>query len=96
MFQFPSFATPSLCIQPGVSWTFIHVGFPIRISTDRCLFTAPRRFSQFYHVLHRLLVPRHPPNALTSLTTKTLCLLIDFIAETDSLRSGRWPSRLDN
>ena len=24
-----------------------------------------------YHVLHRLLAPRHPPNALNSLTTKT-------------------------
>src|SRR5690606_16316981 len=24
------------------------------------------------HVLHRLLAPRHPPNALTSLTTKPL------------------------
>ncbi len=36
------------------------------------MFTANRRLSQFYHVLHRLLVPRHPPNALTSLTTETV------------------------
>ena len=36
------------------------------------MFTANRRLSQFYHVLHRLLVPRHPPNALTSLTTRKL------------------------
>ena len=69
MFQFPSFATPGLCIQPGATWILIHVGFPIRRSTDRRLHTAPRGFSQFCHVLHRLLVPRHPPNALTSLTT---------------------------
>ncbi len=29
---------------------------------------APRSFSQLSHVLHRLLVPRHPPKALSSLT----------------------------
>ena len=29
---------------------------------------APRSFSQLSHVLHRLLMPRHPPKALTSLT----------------------------
>jgi hypothetical protein len=37
------------------------------------LYTAHRRLSQFYHVLLRLLVPRHPPNALTSLTTGNYC-----------------------
>jgi hypothetical protein len=73
MFQFPSFATPCLCIQLGVSSTFLDVGFPIRRSTGRRLLTAHRRLSQFCHVLHRLLVPRHPPNALTSLTTRILC-----------------------
>ena len=34
-----------------------------------------------YHVLHRLLVPRHPPYALSSLTIKWSCLaqrLCDF------------------
>ena len=39
---------------------------------DQCLLTAPHGLSQFCHVLLRLLVPRHPPNALTSLTTKTV------------------------
>ena len=43
-----------------------------RTSTDRYLLTIPRRFSQFCHVLLRFLVPRHPPNALTSLATKTV------------------------
>ena len=70
MFQFPSFATSGLCIQPEATWTLLHVGFPIRRSTGRRLHTAHRRLSQFCHVLHRLLVPRHPPNALNSLTTK--------------------------
>ena len=70
MFQFPSFATLGLCIQPGVTPKLLGVGFPIRKSTDQRLLTAPRGLSQFCHVLHRLLVPRHPPNALTSLTTE--------------------------
>src|SRR5690349_24823933 len=72
MFQFPSFATLRLCIQQRVTSTFLDVGFPIRRSTGRRLLTAHRRLSQFCHVLHRLLVPRHPPNALTSLTTMNL------------------------
>src|SRR5688572_11176350 len=75
MFQFPSFATSGLCIQPEVIPTFLGVGFPIRKSTDQRLLTAPRGLSQFCHVLHRLLVPRHPPNALTSLTTENLYIL---------------------
>jgi hypothetical protein len=61
--------------------TFLGCGFPIRRSTGRCLLTAHRRLSQFCHVLHRLLVPRHPPNALTSLTTITFCPSSDFSAE---------------
>src|SRR5690349_4327927 len=66
---------------------FIHAGFPIRRPTDRRLLTAPRGFSQFCHVLHRLLVPRHPPNALTSLTTKVVTHRIA------PMRSGKGPSR---
>ena len=60
--------------------TFLDVGFPIRRSTGRCLYTAHRRLSQFYHVLHRLLVPRHPPNALTSLTTTNFCTPLPSLA----------------
>ena len=48
-------------------------GFPhsdIHGSTLAC--SSPWLFAA-NHVLHRLLVPRHPPNALTSLTTKTRC-----------------------
>ena len=32
---------------------------------------ARRSFSQLYHVLHRLLTPRHPPEALCSLTIRS-------------------------
>ena len=95
MFQFPPLATLSLCIQPRATWVYAHVGFPIRRSTGQRLYTAHRRLSQFYHVLHRLLVPRHPPNALTSLTTETFALSIGLEVALDnatSSRSGRWPS----
>ena len=43
------------------------VGFPIRKSSDQSLLTAPRSISALV-VLHRLLVSRHPPCALSNLT----------------------------
>src|SRR5918996_3437513 len=47
------------------------VGFPIRTSPDqRLLCVSPKLFAAC-HVLHRLLAPRHPPYALSSLTIKT-------------------------
>ena len=51
---------------------FTHVGFPIRTSPDQSLFTSsPRRFVG-YHVLHRLIVPRHPPYTL-------FCFILTFV-----------------
>eukprot|EP00828_Plagiopyla_frontata_P020115 TRINITY_DN256_c0_g1_i12.p1 TRINITY_DN256_c0_g1~~TRINITY_DN256_c0_g1_i12.p1 ORF type:complete len:230 (-),score=-30.45 TRINITY_DN256_c0_g1_i12:5-694(-) len=44
-------------------------GFPIRISPDLCLFSDSPKLFAAYHVLLRLLVPRHPPYALYSLAT---------------------------
>ncbi len=44
------------------------LGFPIRKSADHRLFSAYPRLIAAVHVLHRLLVPRHPPCALTILT----------------------------
>ena len=51
-------------------------GFPIRTSTDQSSFTNSPWLIAGYNVLHRLLMPRHPPIALSSLspnkpTTKT-------------------------
>ena len=94
MFQFPSFATPGLCIQPEATSTLLDVGFPIRRSTGQRLYTAHRRFSQFYHVLLRLLVPRHPPNALTSLTAGTLAPLQLSRDSLESLRHEAKPSTI--
>src|ERR1700712_909872 len=44
------------------------LGFPIRVSADRRLFSASPRLIAAVHALHRLLVPRHPPCALLILT----------------------------
>src|SRR6476469_9806880 len=43
-------------------------GLPIRESTDQRLFNASPWLIAVVHALHRLLVPRHPPCALTILT----------------------------
>src|ERR671929_811308 len=44
------------------------LGFPIRESTGQWLFNASPWLIAAVHALHRLLVPRHPPYALTILT----------------------------
>ena len=44
------------------------LGFPIRASAGQWLFSASPRLIAAVHALRRLLVPRHPPHALTILT----------------------------
>ncbi len=44
-------------------------GFPIRTSSDHSSVDSSPRLIAASHVLHRLLVPRHPPCALNNLTT---------------------------
>ena len=58
------------------------MGCSIRKSPDQRLLTAPRSAIVVRHVLHRLLVPRHPPCALTCLT-KSL--------RESAFRSARFP-----
>src|SRR5829696_573740 len=43
-------------------------GFPIRVSAGQSLFSSSPRLIAAVHALHRLLMPRHPPCALTILT----------------------------
>ena len=43
------------------------MGFPIRRSPDRSLFDGSPKLIAAYHVLLRLLSPRHPPHALINL-----------------------------
>jgi hypothetical protein len=47
------------------------LGFPIRRSAGQRLFSASPRLFAAVHVLLRLLVPRHPPCALSILTVST-------------------------
>src|SRR5258708_34762575 len=69
MLPSPASANARLCIQRAV--TRVHlVGFlhsDIPGSKPAC--GSPRLFAAC-HVLHRLLAPRHPPYALSSLTIK--------------------------
>jgi hypothetical protein len=47
-------------------------GYPIRTPWDHSSVDSSPRPIAASHVLHRLLVPRHPPSALDNLTTKML------------------------
>ena len=69
MFHFPTFPPAALCVQAEVAghYSGFFRGFPIRRSPDRSSFTSSPGLIAGYNVLHRLLVPRHPPIALSSL-----------------------------
>jgi hypothetical protein len=68
MFQFPWSASSYPMNSDTSDWILLQPGFPIRTPPDRCLLTAPRGSFVVRHVLLRLLAPRHPPCALSSLT----------------------------
>jgi hypothetical protein len=53
-------------------------GSPIRKSSDHSSVDSSPRHIAASHVLHRLLVPRHPPCALTNLATKMLASTVQF------------------
>ncbi len=54
------------------------LGFPIRTSPDQRLVGDSPRLNAASHVLHRLLMPRHPPCALKNLATKMLASTMQF------------------
>ncbi len=69
MVHFPGLARTHLCIQRAVTRVY-RVGFPHSdISGSKPACGSPKLFAAC-HVLHRLLAPRHPPYALSSLTIK--------------------------
>ena len=69
MVHFPGFACTSLCIQPAII-PFYGIGFPhSEIPGSKPACGSPRLIAAC-HVLLRLLAPRHPPYALSSLTIK--------------------------
>jgi hypothetical protein len=49
-------------------------GFPIQKSLDLSLFSDFPGLIAAYHVFHRLLVPRHPPYALSSLAINLILI----------------------
>src|ERR1700752_3855983 len=53
-------------------------GSPIRTPWDHSSVDSSPRPIAASHVLHRLLVPRHPPFALGNLTTKMLASTVQF------------------
>ncbi len=69
MVHFPELAHTGLCIQPAVAG--VHpAGFPhSEIPGSKPACGSPRLIAAC-HVLHRLLAPRHPPYALSSLIIK--------------------------
>ena len=69
MVHFPGLARTRLCIQRAVTW-FYQIGFPhSEIPGSKPVCGSPGLIAA-YRVLHRLLAPRHPPYALSSLTIK--------------------------
>ena len=68
MFQFRRFPTYTYLIQCTLLW-YCHSGFPhSEISGSMLICSSPKLIAA-YHVLHRLLMPRHSPCALFSLTS---------------------------
>ena len=59
-------------------------GFPIRKSSDQCLFAGFPKLFAGYRVLLRLSMPRHPPCTLSSLTT-----FIDHRRRSSTMLSSR-------
>ena len=94
MVHFPALAHTGLCIQPAVAG--VHpAGFPhsdIPGSKPAC--GSPRLIAAC-HVLHRLLAPRHPPYALSSLiiklthTVEVVSINFNLWTETSGLKIRR-------
>src|SRR5215471_13057856 len=74
MFHFPALPPPALCVQAGATGNYATPGFPIRKSPDRRLVADSPGLIAGSYVLHRLLVPRHPPCALNNLATTDVML----------------------
>ena len=72
MFQFRRFPTYAYLIQRRLT-EYCSAGFPHSdISGSTVICTSPKLFAAC-HVLHRLLMPRHSPCALSSLTLLSVC-----------------------
>ncbi len=68
MFQFPRLSSPQPMCSARDNAALPALGLPIRESTGQRPFNTSPWLIAVVHALHRLLVPRHPPCALTILT----------------------------
>jgi hypothetical protein len=68
-------------------------GSPIRTPWDHSSVDSSPRPIAASHVLHRLLVPRHPPCALTNLTTKMLASTVQFSTNNTHTPTHPTPTR---
>ena len=104
MFHFPTFPPAALCVQAEVAghYSGLFRGFPIRRSPDQSSFTSSPGLIAGYNVLHRLLVPRHPPIALSSLLVhykdaRVHCAVLNIRADPSPARpqglAGIWPQK---
>src|SRR5208337_3875376 len=89
MVHFPGFARTRLWIHRAVRGFYPH-GFPhSEIPGSKPVCGSPRLIAA-YHVLHRRLLPRHPPCALSSLTTKfTRCTASSVVSRSSSATNCR-------
>ena len=81
MFQFGRSRLHNLCIQLWMMW-YYHTGLPHSESSGSKLHSSSPEIIAGNRVLHRLLMPRHPPAALTSLTKN--CVFVqaaEFLAK---------------
>ena len=95
MFQFPGFALKTLCVQVLSTWLSniliitddnmkLSGGLPhSEIRGSKPILGSPQLIAE-YHVLHRLLLPRHSPNALLALD------LIQKETDPKGLHAGSW------
>ncbi len=74
MFQFPPLASWPYGFRPGYPG-FTRMGCPIQASPGLSSLGSSPELIAAFHAFRRLLVPRHPPYALNSLTTNKSWLL---------------------
>ena len=93
MFHFPASPPRALCVQARATGFRALPGFPIRTPSDHSSVGSSPRLIAASHVLHRLLVPRHPPCALHNLATKMLASTVQFSTYTRPRPAARLDAR---
>ncbi len=74
MFHFPTLPPPALCVQAGAMSHYAHQVSPFGNPRIKVWLPDSPGLIAGSYVLHRLLVPRHPPCALTNLANTDVML----------------------